>query len=328
MKRLPLYPDGREAAVEKVSPEDCPEDCTKCSLGTSGNIASAVGDAGGVLLVGESPTLGEVQGGAPPFHFGSGLRVSQIVRRFLRGRSLAADYGLRCPTGKKRVTKNNLDACRPHVASTIEVVQPELILCFGPQAANSVLGRSVSALQVGTCVDWLSDGTPVFTFPRVADIMQNQFRREQFTEDIAVILKDDLPMPPRIDEFVLIEAFDLAQTKAICADLRKREWFAFDTETDGIMWTDYFQINTLAVCVKGKRTPVVWGEQALRNPQIRNELSALMKDPRATKVAHNLKFDAHASNNFFGEGFAGFGMCTLLAARLIEADTAGDLIVR
>ena len=326
MKKLALYPKGLNNPIDNTQGVACPEDCTKCSLGEGGAGASAyaIGDPDGVLMVGESPLGAEVRSWAPPFSLGAGAMLLKMVKGILGSKHLAADYALKCPMSGK-LKEEHLNACRPHLAKTIELVQPELIIAFGPIASGVLSGRAIHSTKTTDAVDWLEDGTPIYYFPRVQEITRNKFRRREFKRRLRAIVEGEVEpaFPPVHEKFRLVETVE--ETAAACEELRQAEWFAYDTETEGIMWTNYFQINTLSACAAGSRSPFVWDRVALQDEEHCKLLAQLMQDANAKKVGHNLKFDLHAVSNHFGITPQGSYYCTLLASRLIDAECDGSL---
>lgn len=329
MMALPLFPKGIQNALENTPAEECPSDCEKCKLGGGGTSPGAVGDAGGILVVGEAPTRAELRAGAYPFTAGPPAIILSMLREHAAGHAIAADYALKCPLPKKgKVSAKTHQACRPHLAGTLEEVQPEIVLAFGNAAVMAVTGRSFSALKTPDGVDYMADGTVVFMFPRVQEITKNRLRREQFKRRLADIFGDDAkwPEPPPVrSKYHVAYAMSYMETEHAIKQLTDAPWFYYDTETDGIMWSEYFQINTFAACIPGSREPWVWSEGALQSPRIQKQLAKLMASPKARKAAHNLKFDSHASANFFEVEPAGEEICTLLMARLIDSECDGKL---
>lgn len=325
MRNLPLFKAGVLAPIEAVTPRECSPSCELCTkIKPVGAVShSPQGEPGGILLVGDMPTQVEARAGMLPFSTQAGTWLVQTIAR-ATSLPIAVDYAVRCALGGAKVAEATIAQCRPHLANTLSEVQPQVIFVFGPHACNAVLGRAFNAAITTDGIGFTSEGTPVIVFPKAADIVGNRFRRKAFEASLAWALGPH-EAPPWHVPFQTIETAEDAELA--CAELAAAEWFAFDTETDGLTFTDYFRINTLAACSKGSRTAWLWDEHALLDPERVAPLIRLMCNPNARKVAHNLKFDNHAVNFFFSIQMTGQHICTLLWARLIDSECDGRLEV-
>lgn len=117
--------------------------CTRCGLaGTRTNTVFGVGDrAARWLVIGEAPGADEDRQGEPFVG-----RAGQLLNSMLRGAGLAREQVfianvLKCrPPGNRDPLPEEVRCCLPYLHRQIALLAPELILCVGRIAAQTLLG--------------------------------------------------------------------------------------------------------------------------------------------------------------------------------------------
>ncbi len=322
MKPLPIWPGTYTLPVDTTAPATCPASCDKCGLGTGREQPSlaglaAAGEAGGILLVGSQPTWEEQEAGAPPLASRLGRWVHACVAA--HDLPIAGVYAVRC-AGK--ATEKVVVACRAHLADAIDTIQPERIFTLGSVAAASVLGRPFDASRTRRAYAWTGDGIPVFMLPGPKDVGPRKHARRRFTEDVQWAI-DTTPELPPTGVYHVVRTVEDAEHAVF--RLSRRPWVAFDTETEGVMHSDYWHVNTLALCGEGLREPYVWPREALADARVRAPLERLLRDPATPLVAHNAKFDVSAVGCAWGVEAGPIYADTLAWAKQTQANCDGRL---
>lgn len=151
-------------------------DCAKCELGmrrreSGGAFVFGQGTVGGVMFVGEGPGREEEKSGYP-FVGPSGRILRTAIEKLNLDRVYITNavscrscaqaynsegqpiYGTNRRTGQKfpiikdeQPTPTQLEACRPRLQEEIYLVDPILIVALGGQAANALIGKSISVTK-------------------------------------------------------------------------------------------------------------------------------------------------------------------------------------
>lgn len=334
MKRLPLY-KSRHQPLETSERLQLTSSCERCDRRNGTRTVCQQSDAvrrggqltGGVLVVGSAPTKDEDDAARP---FSS--RPHGSLRRMIEEMTeLPVIYtnALRCwkPAAKK-ATRNEVDACRPYLSETWALAQPSRILCLGKEAFMSVLGTDTPPDYCRRGYSYLSDGTPVFLLPVASTQVSNRFLLSRYRRDLEWALTAYPDPAPYGMEVQIVE--DDSDDAIAAADLRSGRFFTFDTETAGIIGSDFFEVLCLAAVPSHGRSVYVWPSEALKSsPALRSALA----DPALTKVGHNLKYDLKAASHGLdlvhrttGELLVrGVETDTLLWRKTLDSDVRGDL---
>src|SRR5216684_1061820 len=146
-KLLPLYPvptepcdmRGFQSALGVQEPQPRDPNCTDCTL-NDGRVRTicmpADGSPGGVFFVGEKPGRVEDDVGRPNWGE-SGSYLRKLVKKHYSG-PVAYDNAVRCAPGRREVTPDHVDACRPYVAGALRACKPKRIVALGAWAFYSV----------------------------------------------------------------------------------------------------------------------------------------------------------------------------------------------
>ena len=103
------------------------------------------------------------------------------------------------PRGKKRIhqkpTLGEVKACRPWLETELAVVQPEVIVCLGATAAQSLMGASFRITREHgrffptTWAPWLTATLHPSAILRMPDRARREEARVQFLEDLKLVAK-------------------------------------------------------------------------------------------------------------------------------------------
>lgn len=350
MKHLPIYPGSVPplAAVEGVLPLDRSQladaaagprgkMCDLCALGARPKLrhpcVGAEGEAGGLLVIGEAPSHDDDVLGRP-FTGAGGTNLRKLIKMHWDG-PVAFDMALRCFPGRgAKLTDKMFNACRGYLRQTIEEVRPTRILLVGSAASVGLFGRTAPSLTMRgaygflrteyTDANGIDHHVPVFFVNTPFAAARNRFIRKWFEEDVMNALTCADPAPGPWDARAqLIETAEDAL--AAERDLRTQDWIAYDVETCGEMWTESFDVISVAVCGDADEDPWVWTREALRDPTIRAPLLRLLKDKKLPKVGQNVKYDQLAIRARYGVRVRPILRDTRLMRKLAEPEADGAL---
>lgn len=289
---------------------------------------------GGALIVGHVPTKDEDHA-ARPFSSRANRHLRGIIEEQYDG-PIVYKTAMGCwkpGKGKKRAEtlKKELDACRPYLKAVADETKPERILCFGKEAFWMVTGSQTPPPNARRGYAYLEDGTPVFLLPRAASQFPIRFLAKRFREDVEWALTAN-PEPAPFG--MLVEVVETqADAEEAAANLRAGKFWSYDTETAGLIGSDYFEVVCLAAVPYDCDRAFVWDEAALKNPATREPLVELLKDQESGKVGHNLKYDlkavAHGIDGLLSDSGVvlarGVYGDTLLWTKMIDTEVKGRL---
>lgn len=288
MQILPLYPETPRLPVEIELPRELDHTCELCSLHK--NVRSvclrAEGQPGGLLIVSDYPGKAEDRANRP-FVGRTGNYLRSQLKKHWDG-PVAFDNALRCAPGKTDIPKKAVASCRGYLSQTIREAAPKRILAMGATSFASLLGRSPPPFSVRRGYAFLSDGTPVFLLMNPAAALRNRFVRKWFESDLEWALRAE-PKPKWNGMAYVIDS----EADALDAEreLTNSGWFAYDTETAGLMFDPSFELLCVAAGAPGSDHVWVWDKAALNNGMTLRSLVRLLKDPSVGKGGWNLKYD-------------------------------------
>lgn len=322
---LPLYTD-RRALVEDGEGLECDSGCTRCELheGVRTVCLRPRGTPGGLWVVGAYP--GKVEDAlAAPFSGPSGDYLRDLIRKHWSGPA-AFDNALRCAPKRRKLEPKFIEACRPYLTRTLQEVAPTRILSLGNEAIFGLTGRAVPTLSARRGYTWTSTGVPIYVLQNPAAAMRNKFVRQWFESDLHWALTAPPPkLPPWDESFTLVDTVDIAHE---CAEACERAgWFAFDTETFGPLYDEFFEVRCVAVVAGDSEHAYVWPTKSIFDGQIVEVLRDLLRRPRLRKVAHNISYDLEACHEGLGVEVVGPYGCTSLWRTSQFSDTETKLAV-
>lgn len=326
MKLLPLYPSAPLAPVESCERLDLDPACKRCPLSSKAKhpCLRAEGEPGGLLIVGEQPSKhDDFQNW--PFSGPVGGYFRSLVQRLWTG-PVAFDNALRCAPHGTEIAEEYIDACRPYLAQTVAEVRAKRVLAIGPRATHALLGRSLSPLAARRTYGWLwnnGEPVPVFTVYPHWLAAANRFHKVRLEEDIRWALTTNPPKPLFSGSARLVETPEDAA--AAVADLRDCDWFAWDVETAGMMFTSGFTVLSLAAAPVGADYAWVWDSAALYSSPTSEPLQKLMADPDVRKVGQNEKYDRESMLSAFGLVVRGMHGDTRIWNKLLDSEADADL---
>jgi len=267
---------------------------------------------GGALIVGDWPTVGE-EGAGVVFSSEVNSQLRAFIEYNYQGTVVYAS-AVGCSARGEAPSDKEIAACRPYLKAIIDEAKPERIICLGKVAYRSVLGTKTPAKDSRRGYNHLEDGTPVFMFPTARSQYVNVFHRRCFLGDMVWALQAS-PEPAPFDMQVeIIETADDA--KLACDELRKGGRFSYDTETSGLIGSDFFRVLCLAAATADAGRVFLWDWQALLS--VREDLVELMRDDTVKKTGHNLKYDLKAAAHGIAGLIDDFGR---LLVKGVDTDT-------
>ncbi len=185
----------QEAPVPSLSQDNSPEQnlhilahaalgCTGCPLfeHASQTVFGEGPSDARVVFVGEQPGEEEDNTGKPFIGpagklFDQALTEAGIDRKTVYITNAVKHFKFE-ERGKRRLHKrpnsSEIHSCRSWLRSEISVIEPELIVCLGATAAQSVLGRAVKVNEERGNFQQASDGTAVFVTVHPASILRTE----------------------------------------------------------------------------------------------------------------------------------------------------------
>lgn len=327
MLTLPLYPTRPHLAVETTEPRDLDSNCTACSLSNKVRTVCmpAVGDPGGLWIVGQGPGDHEDRQGQP-FVGASGNYLRGLVEKYWHY-PVVYDNALRCAPGNRPTTDKMINACRPYLAAILRDCRPMRIIALGGDAITGLVGRSWPMISTRRGYTYLlSDPpVPVFFILHPAAAMRNRFVRAWFESDLEwALTADDPPMPPIDGSYSLITTPQ--ESQEACEDLALYKWITFDFETYGRMYDREFRGLGLSISPEGQDFAYLWDEQALANPEVLAPVCRLLESPidKVEKGGQNIKYDIQAAERL-GIKVQGISFDTRLWRKLLQADALAGL---
>ena len=218
-------------------------------------------------------------------------------------------------TGKKSFTcsGNNLD--RPFSRT----------ICFGGKACEQVLGRKVgiSSTRRGFCwSEFSGELSPVLWVFDPSYVEKNAIRKQRLGDDLAHCVSCDVPELDRAAVFHIPE--NRTDVEEAAAALSAAKWVAYDCETAGKMFSEYFEITALGATTDTGET-YLFDSAVLVRDETLEPIKAWLVDPNALKVGHNLKYDMLSPLCAWGIMPRGFHSDTRLKRKLFDPEAISSL---
>jgi DNA polymerase len=125
--------------------------CTRCRLwqGRTQVVFGAGDPNADVMFIGEAPGYYEDQQGEP-FVGAAGQLLTRLLGEIgLRREGVYVTNVIRCrPPGNRDPLPDEIEACRPYLMGTLELVRPRVIVTLGNFATRVILDRQVSISRV------------------------------------------------------------------------------------------------------------------------------------------------------------------------------------
>lgn len=199
----PYVPEERtllvlRQAVQKCRGCDLYHNATQAVFGELEFEANSKRPKVAIMMIGEQPGDQEDKQGRP-FVGPAGKLLDKclekvgIDRKKLYVTNTVKHFGWE-PRGKLRINKKpsmkEIRACRPWLNAELEVVQPNLIVCLGAVAAQSLLGSSFKITQLHGKVQRVEGFPPIIATLHPSAILRS--RTDEDRERNTEILLDDL----------------------------------------------------------------------------------------------------------------------------------------
>jgi DNA polymerase len=199
----PFVPNDRtlpvlQEAVQRCRGCDLYQHATQAVFGELETGAKAKKPKVAIMMIGEQPGDQEDKQGRP-FVGPAGklldrcLEEAEIDRRKVYVTNTVKHFRWE-PRGKLRIHKKpsmkQIHACRPWLEAELEAVQPELIVCLGATAAQSLLGSSFKITQSHGKVQQAEGFPPILATLHPSAILRA--RTDEDRERDTKILQDDL----------------------------------------------------------------------------------------------------------------------------------------
>jgi DNA polymerase-1 len=282
---------------------------------------TAEGRPGGLLVVGDFPSVQEDHAGAP-FWGVPGRLMRSTVAKFWDG-PVVYDYAVKCRAGTIDAGVGSVEVCRRYLAGTYAEGAFERVIVVGGIATLAVLGRTVAPLSARRGYAYASDGTPVFILVAPAAAMQNRFLRAHFEADLGWALTAKPPRAPLGAMARVLETREDAEMAA--AELRGG--FSFDAEWSGLIWDAGFDVLSVAFAGYGADHAYVWDGRRPGAKQTLAPLAEILEDDRVPKSGWNVKGDVSALACGLGIEVRGIDADAMIWRKQIESEVDANLEV-
>ena len=176
--------EEKGAALEAIAAEVMA--CVGCELhsGRTRAVPGAGNPDAGLVLIGEAPGQAEDRQGLP-FVGPSGQLLTDILKAigFARDEVYICNI-LKCrPPGNRDPEGSEVQACEPYLKRQLAVIQPQVILCLGRIAAQTLLNTSASLGQLRQAVHFYA-GVPVMATYHPAALLRNPGNKRATWDDV------------------------------------------------------------------------------------------------------------------------------------------------
>lgn len=312
-------------AVETAEPRKADSTCTRCSASEGASVVCAKAEAfaatrksRNLLVVSQSPTQWDLKTG---LHLtgASGFWLRKQLEKLWPG-GVVFDYAVRCPVGKGSPNRLWVSQCRGYLARTIQVFNPERILCIGPIAADAVLGRRIDAHSARTPWAYLgTNGAYCYTIPPFREWWKNLHMRRLVDASLERALVAPVPPPPPTD--AILRRWEPGLDDEFFEWLEAADPLFYDCETGGRFADDDFRISALAMAHADSKVVWGWANDDLAPGSLGAETVSEALLSGVATVAHNRKFDDAAVRRHFSiPDPVGVHFCSMLDRRLIYGD--------
>ena len=266
-------------------------------------------------------------------------------------------YLTRCFTYKKPSLQEQ-KACTPYTVADIERLQPEVVVLLGAAAQrlfNLHTQGGVTKMR-GKVFDLpIPGGDPSRTYKVVATYdpavffhRSDSFLEQRILDDYRMVKKladkKDIESKNQFAKYISLETPEAI--RAFVDEVKKRKFFAFDTESRGLPWSKEPMILVSFSIGEGENYIIpfyhstfdinrpdgddgwklrkVWHDQTKQSVII-PMLREIFEDPSLQKCAHNIKYDINVLRKHLGIRVDGFLYDTMLMHHLLNEQKPHDL---
>lgn len=227
-----------------------------------------------------------------------GVSIRKLVKENWRGRTVF-DTTIKCPggAGLKAAKGQEPDArCLPYLKKTFVEVEPDRILVFGRWAAKTLLGRSIDPLETRKNYSWIKHPSgrvvPLFVLMDPADCVNNKHLRRWLKEDVKWALSvDPADLFPDLEDAVFHIVENAQDAREAEARLEQGNWVAYDVETAGKQFSDFFEMLCVSFTPDDEDTAYVWGPTAMEDPEAVRIMCRMVENKTLGKVSANGKYE-------------------------------------
>lgn len=199
------------------------------------------------------------------------------------------------------------------------------VCCFGEEAVESLLGRKLRVMD--TRRGWtISGGRFVWWTHSFEEAHGNSFMRDELKSDFlwGCALLHSSVVSRRNTVFASVVESE-SDAKIVLRRAAASKVIAYDTETAGAVFSDYFKIVTLAVACG--QNVYVFDRHAIETPKIRDLIVKFFEANKEKLVGHNIKYDNLAVRDYFGVRIGGGLADTMLMRQLLASHCPASLDV-
>ncbi len=188
------------------------KDCQKCSLGRSRTnlVFGAGNEKADILFVGEAPGYYEDQRGEP-FVGAAGKLLTELLTKIgLKRSDVYIANILKCrPPENRDPSREEVEACTPHLLKQIEIIKPKVVCTLGNSATQTILDKRVPITKVKAKATQVKDFL-VFPLYHPAAALHQGWMRGPLEEDFQKLkefLASEVKPKPLLKEAEQLDLF-------------------------------------------------------------------------------------------------------------------------
>ncbi len=213
-------------------------------------------------------------------------------------------------------TQVQIQSCRPYLEKIIKQLKPKLVLAMGSVAINSLFGKDYSNRKMNRwrryCIPdekFECHIVPLFSPKQVEDRKKDKNLSSTFDRDLkyAINRLNDADFERKDFEQYITPLKDFERVKKLLNRILKRKTtISYDYETTGLKpFKEGHKIVTIGLAVTAKKAfafPYQWKNHWTKKEfaEIKRLWTAILKDPKIKKIAHNSKYEEIWGEHFFG----------------------------
>lgn len=209
--------------------------------------------------------------------------------------SIYYDLVIRCGTGD--ITDSQIAKCRPYLAYTFSLINPDRVLLCGPAASKAFLGKSIASYHNRMNWQLIDSANKDRRIPLMATFepdtaMTNKFYGEFFRDEVKTLLTYDWSREP-----LLQGTAKCVETQTDVAEfegwLAGAEFVSFDCETVGLLFDPGFRVASIAFSRPDSDDVYVFMNEIVAAGWARAAITRALTGP-VPKSGTNLRYDCQS----------------------------------
>jgi len=252
-------------------------------------------------------------------------RVGSEIEAWFQENMPCARFAMATRCGVSKSKPLELEACRKHLKWSLEEADARLILCYGPEAWEAVVGTKARRLR---SYAWSPNGYLAVLLPPISRAIDNIAVRSQlltYTKGIigGCVEAAGVAFPPPPTDTDVLVAETRSDVRRIVSEIRAYGSCAFDVETYGRKFhdSDYHLLSIAFACTEDA-VYVIPKDLIKENA---DALGRIFSDKHLLKFGQNVKFDVGAIKKALDIDTVGIGGDSRLFSKLLANTESASL---